>query len=52
MGLTDLLKSFTRASAFGLALYACGGIDDDDEGRQGCQDDYDCREPRVCKGVL
>jgi len=45
MALTDLLKSFTRASAFGIALYACGGSGED---KQGCQDDYDCREPRVC----
>ena len=45
MSLTDLLKSFTRVSALGLALYACGGSDDD---QPGCQDDYDCREPRVC----
>jgi len=43
MALTDLLKSFARASAFGLALYACGG-----EEKAGCQTDYDCREPRVC----
>ncbi len=43
MSLTDLLKSFTRASVFGVALYACGG-----EEKEGCQNDYDCREPRVC----
>ena len=45
MSLTDLLKSFTRVSALGLALYACGGSDDD---QPGCQDDYDCRESLVC----
>ena len=46
MGLTDLLKSFTRSATLGIAMYACGGSDTDD--RMGCRDDYDCREPRVC----
>ena len=43
MSLTDVLKSFTRGAALGLALYTCGG-----EEKEGCQNDYDCREPRVC----
>ncbi len=46
MALTDLLKSFTRASAFGVALYACGG---DGSERMGCRDDNDCTKGRICE---
>ena len=36
MALTDLLKSFTRASALGVALYGCGGAGGDE--RRGCRE--------------
>ena len=43
MGLTDLLKNIGRSIALTGLLYNCGG-----EEKEGCQTDYDCREPRVC----
>ena len=46
MTLTDLVSKALRTSALGLALYisGCGG-----SSSSGCQTDYDCREPRVCR---
>ena len=46
MSLTDLLQKTLRSTALGLALYlsGCGG-----SSSSGCQTDYDCREPRVCR---
>ncbi len=48
MTLTDLLygvRRLARPLALGLAVYGCGGESNKPEG---CQNDYDCREPRVC----
>ena len=46
MALTDLLGSALRGAALGLAMYVAGCGNDSE--KEGCQDDYDCREPRVC----
>ena len=46
MELTDLLGKAIRSVGLGLVLYlsGCGG-----SSSSGCQTDYDCREPRVCR---
>ena len=48
MTLTDLIGKAVRGTALGLALYVSGCTPAVPDDRDGCNDDYDCREPRVC----
>lgn len=55
MALTDLLKDFyhsaqkvARPAVLGLAMAYCGPASPDDD-REGCRDDNDCRDGRVCE---